>query len=120
MTPPALAGSRFLWACLLGLGLGLWYGFLRPLRPRHTALADAAFLAAAAGCWVYFSFGICGGDLRLGYTAGLACGALGWELTAGRLLRPLFSRVWGAISLIVSIIGKPFRWCLKKIWNFQK
>ena len=40
MTPPALALQRLGAACLLGVGLGLWYDFLRPLRPRNTVLSD--------------------------------------------------------------------------------
>ena len=46
MTPPALAAQRFGLACLLGGGLGLCYGFLRPLRPKRTALSDLLFLPA--------------------------------------------------------------------------
>ena len=49
MTPPALALQRFGAACLLGVGLGLWYDFLRPLRPRNTALSDLVFLAVTCG-----------------------------------------------------------------------
>ena len=44
MTPPELAAGRFLAACLLGAQLGVWYGFLRPLRPRWTALSVSLFL----------------------------------------------------------------------------
>ena len=86
MTTPALAASRFAAACLLGLGLGLWYEFLRPLRPRHTNLSDLLFLPGAFWAWLYLSFGVCGGDLRLGYCAGLFVGAWVFRLLPGRLL----------------------------------
>ena len=66
MTAPALDAARFSAACLLGMGLGVIYGFLRPLRPRLTALADLIFVACFGAAWVYHSFGICRGDLRLG------------------------------------------------------
>ena len=46
MTDPALDARRFGIACLLGLALGLYYGFLRPLRPKHTVLSDFLFLPA--------------------------------------------------------------------------
>ena len=57
MTAPALAAQRFGSACLLGVGLGIWYGFLRPLRPRRTALSDGLFLAGAAWAWLELGFG---------------------------------------------------------------
>ena len=116
MTGPAEAAGRFLWACLLGLGLGAVYDFLRPLRPRHTHLSDGVFLAAAVWAWVYLSFGICRGDLRLGYTAGLAAGGLVWVRTAGRMARPLFSGFWKFIGGLLRKTAIP----LKKISEFLK
>ena len=92
MTSPAVAAGQFGWSCLLGLLLGVWYGLLRPLRPRHTAWADGAFVLGAAWAWLYLGFGICGGDLRLGNCAGLALGAVAWETTLGKSLR------WGGFS----------------------
>ena len=47
MTAPALAAHRFVCCCLLGAALGVYYEFLRPLRPRYTLAADALFLT---GC----------------------------------------------------------------------
>ena len=76
MTGPRDAAVRFALACLLGGGLGLVYGFLRPLRPRHTGLADGIFLPVLVWTWLYLGFEICRGDLRLGYTAGLAVGGI--------------------------------------------
>ena len=100
MTAPETAAARLMTACLLGLALGLWYGFLRPLRPKHTVLSDGLFILGAVWAWLYVSFAVCSGDLRLGYGAGLAVGALLWEMTAGRLLRRPFSVFWGKISRI--------------------
>ena len=93
MTAPALFLQRYLAACALGVGLGVWYGFLRPVRPR--TLGDLLFLPILFWAWLYLSFGICKGDLRLGYCSGLLVGGLAWEWTVGRWLRPIFSGFWG-------------------------
>ncbi|MBQ7801679.1 MAG: hypothetical protein IJ375_05080 [Oscillospiraceae bacterium] len=116
MTAPALAAERFALACLLGLPLGALYGFLRPLRPRRGTLADLLFVAAAAAAWLYLSFGICQGDLRLGYSAGLAAGGFCWEWTAGQLLRPVFSMFWQTIGRFWALLTLP----AKKISHFLK
>ena len=46
MIPTATVLAFFAWAYIFGLELGLCYGFLRPLRPRHTGAADLLFLLA--------------------------------------------------------------------------
>ena len=74
MTAPALAVRRFGISALLGVGLGLLYGFLRPLRPRHTLLGDVLFLIGAFFAWLWQGFAVCDADLRLGYMAGLIIG----------------------------------------------
>ena len=98
MISPAVAAQRFAISLLLGAILGLYYGFLRPLRPRHTALSDLLFLPAAAYTLLYIAFAVCRGDLRPEHTAGLILGAFGWELTVGRCLRPVFSGFWKLLS----------------------
>ena len=74
MTAPALAAHRFLCCCLLGAALGVYYEFLRPLRPQHTFAADVLFLTGGAWAWLLMSFRVCRGDLRLGYSVGLLAG----------------------------------------------
>ena len=49
---PALAAYRLACALALGAALGLFYGFLRPLRPRHTLLSDGLFLAVTGWVWI--------------------------------------------------------------------
>ena len=127
MTAPALAADRFAAACLIGMVLGLAYGFLRPLRPRLTALADFLFLLAAAAGWVFLSFRICQGDLRLGYNAGLLAGGFFWEYTAGRVLRPVFRAFWRGIKRLLRLLFLPFqkilqifRKIIKKIFASRK
>ncbi|MBO5130565.1 MAG: spore cortex biosynthesis protein YabQ [Oscillospiraceae bacterium] len=107
MTAPALAAERFALACLLGLGLGAVYELLRPLRPRFTALADGLFLLAATAIWLHLSFAICGGDLRIAYSGGLGAGALIWEWTVGRLLRPVLEAFWRRIGKILGFLWIP-------------
>lgn len=118
MNRPLESAQQFGWACLLGLGLGLFYGFLRPVRPRF--LADLLFLPALFYAWIRLSFQICRGDIRMGITLGLFVGFLAWELTLGRLLKPVFSALWRIpirlLHRIASVFGKFF----KKIWNFPK
>ncbi len=120
MTGPALDGWRFLCACGIGLALGAVYGFLRPLRPRHNGLSDLLFLPAMGYAWLYLSFAICRGDIRLGYTAGLFLGAAAWELTVGKLLRPVFRGFWQLVSRIWTGIWRPFRKIFKKIQKNAK
>lgn len=120
MTPPALAVARFLRGCLLGIPAGIWYGFLRPLRPRFTALSDLLFLLGFYWCWIYFSFAVCRGDLRLGYAAGLFLGCFGFDRTAGRLLRPLFSLFWKGVFSVSETFTALIKKILKKQGKFEK
>ena len=106
---PEIAAGRFLRGILLGLGLGLWYGFLRPLGHRHRHLADGLFLAGLFPVSVYFAFAVCQGDLHLGYFSGLLIGGILWEWTFGRLLRPLWMGVWGIIGIFFRFLKKFFR-----------
>ena len=110
MRPPELAARQFLLACLVGAGLGLVYGFLRPVRRRHGILGDVLFLAALFWGWLYWGFGICGGDYPGPGLVGLGLGAVAWEATAGRLLRPVFLFFW-------KIFGKILRYTL---WPCKK
>lgn len=120
MNGPALDGRRFLWACGIGLILGMYYGFLRPLRPKHTLLSDALFMPALFYAWLYLGFAICRGDLRLGYCLGLLAGGLVWEWTVGRLLRPVFRGFWRVISTIFNGFLNIFRKIFRKIHKFSK
>ncbi len=114
MITPALAFQRFLIALAMGAALGVCYGFLRPLRPRHTTLSDLLFLPVAFWVWLYHSFAVCQGDLRLGYSAGLLLGGVLWELTAGRLLRPVFFGFWRFGSKLTGFFLTPVRIFFKK------
>ena len=113
MTDPAFAARALLIALGMGAVLGGFYGFLRPLRPRLTALADLLFVGLTFWVWLVHTFAICGGDSRPVCLLAMAAGAASWELTLGRLLRPAFSLFWKGIG-----------WPVKKIriifYKFRK
>lgn len=117
---PAQAAVRFGWGLVLGGGLGLLYGFLRPLRRRHQLLPDTLFIAAAFYAWLILSFPICQGDIRLGITAALPIGGILWEMTAGRVLRPVFCLFWKVVFRIFSILSLPFKKIIGFFLNFLK
>jgi len=127
MTPPALLFSRFLIACLMGAILGLLYDFLSvfPRSLRH--FSDGIFLIALFAFGIQLGFGVCEGDLRPAYSAGLFAGFLLWRGTLGRLLRPLifrtarwirdvFTSIWGICKKMTKNISV---FC-KKIFAFVK
>ena len=105
-------------ALLLGMLLGVIYGFLRPLRPRW--LGDLLFILALFYLWLHLVFGICGGDPRFAYTALLLGGCLLWEVICGKRLHPLFSCFWKGISRIFSIFLFPVKKILKKLDILRK
>jgi hypothetical protein len=94
MTVPAVAAKCLLAALGIGGALGGLYDFLRPLRPRLTGLTDLLFVIAALWGWVYLTFGVCGGDSRLGCTLGMLIGGVLWECSLGWLLRPVWKGFW--------------------------
>ena len=110
----------FLWALLLGLPLGLLYSFLRPLRGGLTCLADLGFSLGLMAGWVYLTFGICGGDLRMGHLAALGAGFWLWEITLGRCLRGFFRGFWTVIFRILGFLPRRFRKLCKKVCGFGK
>lgn len=113
MNGPLAAAICFAMALVLGAALGLFYGFLRPLRQKHPHIADLLFLPAMVYAWLYLSFAVCRGDVRLVYTAGLFAGAVLWEISLGRLLRPVFRGFW-------RVIAWPFKKIFAKIGDFVK
>ena len=113
---PATAAYRLTLSVLLGAALGLGYGFLRPLRRRRCWMADTLFLLAVFWTWVYYGFGICGGDLRLGYLVGMALGGAVWEGAFGPALTPVFAGFWKGIRRLSGLMILP----AKKILQLAK
>lgn len=95
---PEVAAHRLACSLAMGMVLGLLFGFLRPLGRKHRTLADGIFLLAALWCWVYLMFAVCRGDIRFGYFLALVAGAVFWEATAGRTLRPVFLAIWRILA----------------------
>ena len=120
MTVPAQAALRFLWGLAVGAILGVCYDFLRPLRRRHHAPADTVFVLAAFLAWVWYSFQICAGDIRLGGTASLGLGMLLWLGTLSGVFRKVFYWFWLVIFQILSVFTLPFAKIFQKIQLFAK
>ena len=120
MTPPALLFSRFLTACLLGVGLGILYDLLLCLPRALRHLADALFITGLFAFGIYLGFGVCGGDLRPVYSVGLFIGAMGWHYSLGKFLRRLVLAVFRVLAHFFSIIFKPFEKMFSIISLFSK
>ena len=114
MTVPAIAAARFAAGCGLGMLLGIWYDFLRPLGAKRYALRDLAFLGGFCWAWMQLMFGFCRGDLRPGAFFSLLLGFCLWQMTAGRLVRPLFFGFWRMVGAIFAFLWMPFKKILKK------
>ena len=97
MTAPSVAFGRFVMGLLLGAIIGLFYGFLRPVQKGRAILADLVFIIFAGWILLYYGFAVCRGDLRMGYLFAAGVGAIGWDLTLGKWLRPVFDRFWAII-----------------------
>ena len=72
------------------------------------------FVTALLWSWIYLGFGLCGGDLRMAYSACLIAGIFLWEGTFGRLLRPAFSGFWKFVRMRLRLIWLPCKKFLKK------
>jgi hypothetical protein len=108
MTVPAVAALRVLWALGVGAFLGLCYDFLRPLRHRYHWPSDLLFLVVSFMAWIWYSFQICRGDIRLGGTLALGMGIFLWLGTASMAVRKVFYWFWLAIFQILAVLTLPF------------
>ena len=119
MTAPNTGWPLLLWALLLGAALGVYYGFLRPLRPRHTTLSDLLFVIPALWVWVYHSFALCRGDIRPGNCVVMALGGILTDKTIGRFLRPVFFGFWHYVGVVTAFLTTPVKNFSKKRQNQQ-
>ena len=110
---PAIAFWRLGCSLLLGGGLGLLYSFLRPLGNRHRILADVVFSLGAIWVWIYLSFAVCRGDIRIVYLFCMIGGILLWEITFGQWLRPVFSGIWRLFGGLFRFFLTPWKKFLK-------
>jgi hypothetical protein len=109
MTAPSLGALRFLFGLLTGTALGFCYDFLHPLRKARPHFSDFLFVLAAFYLWLFLSFRLCRGDIRIPYLIAMGAGAALWEMTLGRLFRPLFSYFWGLLEKIWDIFLLPYK-----------
>ena len=116
MTPRTEA-YRLVCSVLLGAALGGYYGFLRPLRPRRTALSDVLFSLGAGWVWLFHSFYLCRGDIREIHLAGLLLGILAFRLTLGTLLQPAVGRFYRGIGSTIRFVMHPVGKIFKKTNN---
>lgn len=105
MTAAAAAAGQLAAACLLGMGLGVVYELLRPLRPRLTCLSDGIFTVVMLYTWLHLVFGICRGDIRMVQTLGLFAGAWLFRITLGRPLERLIRKITGPAAICVKKYG---------------
>jgi hypothetical protein len=108
------------WGLALGGGLGLLYDFLRPLRRRHNTPADFVFVSVLLPLWIYYSFGLCGGQIRFANLGALTAGFFLWMLTLSRLTSPLFFFLWGRLFALFRLLFLPLKKIFKKIGLFVK
>lgn len=113
---PAVAAARFLSGFLMGVGMGAVYGFLRPLRNKRKNLADFLFLLVLLPGVVYFTFAICRGAPQLALLVAPISGGVLWELSLGRLFRPVWSAFWVFVWAVHWHIRKFF----EKTWKIAK
>ena len=118
MTVPAVAFHRFLTGLALGCALGILYGFLRPVRRGRAVIPDLVFAAVAGWVYLYYGFAVCRGDLRMGYMAALAVGALAWDRVFGRGLLPIYRGFWAQIGKFLRGIEKIVKKFLKIVKFF--
>ena len=119
MTVPVIAARRFAAGIVLGMILGIWHGFLRPVRQRSAVAGDLLFLPGLGWAWIYLMFGICRGDLRVGAFGALLAGCMIWEATAGKLLQPVFEGFWKGIMRVSDILRYPSKKIFGKNENFN-
>ena len=120
MTAPAQAAANLAAALGVGGALGVLYAFLSGLRTKHCHLADLLFIVCLFHGWLYLFFGICQGDLRFGYGAGLALGIIGAAWASQRLFGKVFSWLWRTFFHIFGFFLLPVKKFLKKYVDLRK
>ena len=113
---PAVSAYRLLMSLLLGGVLGIFYSMLQPPGEKHRHLTDLIFSLGTVWVWIYHSFAICLGDIRVVYLFGMLAGILLWETVAGRWLMPVFGAFWKFMGAVWQVLLLPW----KKILDFLK
>lgn len=117
---PGTIGGRVVQCILLGGAIGLGADVVYPLQKKAAMLAQMLWSTWILWVWLVICFGVCRGDIRLGYWAAAALGAALWRGTASRLIRPVFLRIGRKIRTIIGLPVKLSKFILKKINFFKK
>ena len=108
MTPavflPRLLGC-FLTGALLGPGMDL----LRPIHRRLPRLTELLLCVLLLAAWLFTSFGLCRGDLQLGYYLATLGGFFLWEWGFGGATAAFFARLWHFAGIPLREIRKFFQ-----------
>lgn len=105
--------TLFLFACLLGLPMGLLFDLFRMLRVlfRHAivvvAIEDILFCCTCAVTLAAFTSVACRGEFRLFYPVGMLLGCLLWRFTVGNSLLKITRKTAGFLRLFLSQIFHP-------------
>ena len=135
--PAAFDRETFACACLLGIILGAGYELIRAFgrgaRPAKAALDILDFLYTLFFFFCYFILSVARtGDLRFFTFAAMLIGCAAERFTLGRLILPVFSRIFGllrrlfdrtvgrAVAKIIQIIKAEFVKSKSKLRKFQK
>ena len=113
---PAAAAHRLLCSVLLGAALGVYYDFLQPPGKKHRHLMDLVFSLGAVWVWLYHSFAVCRGDIRLICLLGMGAGLIVWEITAGKWLQSVWDLFWTVFARLWDFVWFPW----KKFLDFAK
>ena len=117
---PALVWRRLLGCFLCGVVLGPGVDALRPLNRRLPLLSQAAICLELLLIWLFALFGICRGDLRMGYFGAVLVGFLLWERLFGRAVSAFFGRFWHFAELPLKISRKFFHKFVKFLFSRWK
>ena len=87
---PAVVWARLLGCFLCGVLLGPAVDFLRPLGKKLPILTRMLICAELVLCWLFALFGICRGELRLGWYLAMMAGFALWERLFGTVVTVFF------------------------------
>lgn len=113
-------GVLLLWGLGFGAALGIIYDFLHPVQRRCNWPADGIFVICMFSGWVWYSFGFCGGGIRMATTGAFFLGMGLWELTLARLTKRLFGWFWQGIFQVLGFVTGPVRKIFKEIGKIVK
>ena len=103
---PGLVWNRLALCFLAGVLLGPAADLFRPLHRRFPVLTQLMIGTEFFLCWLWLGFGLCRGDLRIGYLLGTAAGFFVWEWSFSTCTEAFFGKLWHAAAI-------PMKFCLK-------